>query len=85
MKNYANAIKYWNRESAIEEMIREEKFPLVDIQTTIAWIKIKKYLESYNIKTILDAGAGVGRYSLPLANSGYNPGSHKARHTLDQV
>ncbi|PID27331.1 MAG: hypothetical protein CR982_06165 [Candidatus Cloacimonadota bacterium] len=71
MKNYTDAIKYWNRDSAREEMIREEKFPLVDIQTTIAWIKINKYLKKGGISTILDAGAGVGRYSLPLAKTGY--------------
>ncbi|MBN1971218.1 MAG: class I SAM-dependent methyltransferase [Candidatus Delongbacteria bacterium] len=64
--------RYWNRESANEEMLREEKFPLVDIQTTLTWIKIKKYLDQYNISSILDAGAGVGRYSLPLAKFGYD-------------
>lgn len=71
MKNFENALKYWNRESAIEELVREEKFPLVDIQTTLAWIKIKQYLDKSSIETILDAGAGVGRYSLPLAKFDY--------------
>jgi SAM-dependent methyltransferase len=65
------ASKYWNKEVVREEIEREEKFPLVDVQTTIAWLKIRNYLNSEQVANILDAGAGFGRYSIPLAKFGY--------------
>lgn len=67
-KSYAK--KYWGREVAREEAVREEIFPLVDIQTTIAWAIINKYIKSSGTSSLLDAGAGIGRYSLPLAKFG---------------
>lgn len=69
MLKYAG--KYWGAGMVEEEILREEKFPLVDIQTTIAWLMIKKYVSERNIKTVLDAGAGFGRYSIPMAKFGY--------------
>ena len=66
--NYAT--KFWGKIAAKEEIIREERFPLVDIQTTIAWILINKYVGSPKINNLLDAGAGIGRYSLPVAKFG---------------
>ncbi len=65
------ANKYWNKNAVEEEVIREEKFPLVDIQTTITWLKINQFLGEYQVKTLLDAGAGTGRYSIPMARFGF--------------
>jgi len=65
------ARKYWGTGMVEEEILREEKFPLVDIQTTIAWLMIKKYVSVREIKKIMDAGAGFGRYSIPMAKFGY--------------
>jgi len=63
--------KYWGPGMVEEEILREEKFPLVDIQTTIAWLMIKKHVSERSINTVLDAGAGFGRYSIPMAKFGY--------------
>lgn len=56
---------------AEEEAVREEKFPLVQIQTAIARFMVKAFCTE-DTETILDAGAGAGRYSIPLAKSGYD-------------
>lgn len=62
--------KYWGGETVEEERQRGEA-PLVYIQTLITQVVLSKYLKISNINSILDAGAGTGRYSLPLGRSGY--------------
>lgn len=66
-ETYARA--FWGEIMAEEEPLREERFPLVEIQTSIARIVINRYLPRF--LKILDAGAGTGRYSLPLAAAGH--------------
>ena len=66
-----SAQEHWGEFAAKEELLREKKFPFVGIQTSIALTTINKYLHSFEIKKILDAGAGTGRYSIPLAKAGY--------------
>lgn len=56
---------------ADEELLREERFPLVLVQTAIANKIIEKYCSAEKIISVLDAGAGTGRYSIPIAKSGY--------------
>lgn len=63
------ARSFWGEFMAEEEPLREERFPLVEIQTSIARIVINRYLPRF--LKILDAGAGTGRYSLPLAAAGH--------------
>lgn len=65
------ASKYWGIAMAEEEALREEKFPLVQIQTAIAWSVVKAFCTE-DTKTVLDAGAGAGRYSIPIAKFGYD-------------
>ncbi|MDH5560834.1 MAG: class I SAM-dependent methyltransferase [Deltaproteobacteria bacterium] len=65
------ARQYWGKRMAEEELLREEKFPFVIVQTAIAQNIVKKHLGLNEITKILDAGAGTGRYSLPLAREGY--------------
>lgn len=69
----AYAVAFWGDAMADEEPLREEKFPLVEVQTAIARRVIEKHLTPQ--MRILDAGAGAGRYSLPLAALG-----HKVTH-----
>lgn len=61
--------EFWGETMAREEPLREQKFPLVDIQTAITRRVIARFLDKP--LNILDAGAGTGRYSLPLAGDGH--------------
>ena len=65
----AYAVSFWGEVMADEEPLREEKFPLVEVQTALARRVIARHLTP--AMRILDAGAGAGRYSLPLAAQGH--------------
>jgi len=65
------AQRYWGQNTAKEELIREEKFPFVDIQTAMTHCILESYFSGNQVDSILDAGAGTGRYSIPLAAKGY--------------
>ena len=65
----AYAVSFWGEIMADEEPLREEKFPLVEVQTALARRVIARHLAPG--MRILDAGAGAGRYSLPLAAQGH--------------
>ena len=59
---------FWGEAMAAEEPRREANFPLVEVQTSLAWRVIEPLLEG--AAEVLDAGAGTGRYSLPIAARG---------------
>ena len=65
----AFARAFWGDVMAGEEDLREERFPLVEVQTAIAWEVIGDVLRPD--MRVLDAGGGTGRYSLPLAAQGH--------------
>ena len=60
---------FWGEAMASEEPLRESRFPLVDVQTALAWRIIEPLLAGS--PRVLDAGAGAGRYSLPIAAAGH--------------
>ncbi|MEE8433496.1 MAG: methyltransferase domain-containing protein [bacterium] len=60
---------FWGEAMASEEPLRESRFPLVNVQTALAWRIIEPLLEGS--PRVLDAGAGAGRYSLPIAAAGH--------------
>lgn len=64
-----DARAFWGEAMAAEEPLREARFPLVEVQTAIAWRVIEDCL--HGTLRVLDAGAGTGRYSLPLAARGH--------------
>lgn len=64
-----DARAFWGEAMAEEEPLREARFPLVEFQTAIAWRVIEGCLKG--TLSVLDAGAGTGRYSLPLAAQGH--------------
>lgn len=63
-------LAFWGEAMAEEEPLRESRFPLVAFQTAVAWRVIAPLLEG-GPHTVLDAGAGTGRYSLPIAGQGH--------------
>jgi SAM-dependent methyltransferase len=64
-----DAVAFWGEAMAAEEPLREARFPLVEFQTAIAWRVLEDYLGGR--LRVLDAGAGTGRYSLPIAARGH--------------
>ncbi len=50
---------FWGEAMAAEEPLRESRFPLVDVQTALAWRIIEPLLAGS--PRVLDAGAGAGR------------------------
>jgi len=50
---------------------REDDFPSVALQTALCWRRLQALLSNGPLR-ILDAGAGTGRYSLPLARLGHS-------------
>lgn len=71
MKSTADAAAhtFWGDVMAAEEPLREQRFPLVQVQTAIARRVIARYTGTP--RRVLDAGAGTGRFSLPLAADGH--------------
>lgn len=61
----SDPVAFWGEAMADEEPLRESRFPLVDVQTAIAWRVIEPLLAGS--PRVLDAGAGTGRYTLPIA------------------
>jgi SAM-dependent methyltransferase len=66
---HEDAEAFWGEAMADEEPLREARFPLVEFQTAVAWRVIEACLHGQ--LTVLDAGAGTGRYSLPIAARGH--------------
>lgn len=64
-----HAHAFWGDVMAAEEPLREQRFPLVQVQTELARRVIERYTATP--RRVLDAGAGTGRFSLPLAAAGH--------------
>jgi len=60
--------EFWDRYAPREDT-REERSPFKKVHTDICWREIDRHLEG--VKTVLDVGAGSGRFSLPLARRGF--------------
>src|SRR4051794_41171769 len=65
---------HWD-ERAKREAERESANPRKQIHTDLLWREIKRCVGGRTNLRILEAGAGAGRFSLPLAASG-----HKVTH-----
>lgn len=72
---------------------RESAYPGKQVHTDLLWREIKRVIGSRQNLTILDAGAGTGRFSLPLAQAGHQlthldiaPGMlEAARHQAEEL
>ena len=67
--NSDKLIKYYNK--FCEDKRLNSRHGQVEFAVTMEWLL--KYFRQYNIKTILDVGAGTGRYSLALKELGFLP------------
>lgn len=66
--NEENLIKYYNKFN--EDKRLNTRHGQVEFITSIKYIK--EYLKEFNNPKILDVGAGTGKYSINLANDGYD-------------
>ncbi|MHA1647185.1 MAG: class I SAM-dependent methyltransferase, partial [Promethearchaeota archaeon] len=66
-----NTENYWNRK-APSEIKREEYDLRKKIHTDLLWREIQRAINSRAHLKILDAGAGPGRFSIPLALEGHS-------------
>lgn len=68
MKEMTELEKYYNKFNEEKRLLR--KYGRVEYLTSMRYIH--RYLETMEQPTILDIGAGTGRYSVALAEEGYN-------------
>ncbi|MBM3241245.1 class I SAM-dependent methyltransferase [Candidatus Poribacteria bacterium] len=61
---------FWNARVK-SELEREEVNPKKQVHTDLLWREIKRYIGMKSGLTILDAGGGFGRFSIPLAEAGH--------------
>jgi len=61
---------YWDRK-ADRELAREED-PRKQVHSDLLWKEIHRCIDSRKNLNILDAGAGPGRFSIPLAEAGHH-------------
>ena len=66
--NEENLIKYYNKFN--EDKRLNTRHGQVEFITSMKYIK--EYLKEFNNPKILDVGAGTGKYSINLANDGYD-------------
>ena len=66
--NEENLINYYNKFN--EDKRLTHKHGIVEYETTMKYIK--EYLKNMNNPKIIDIGAGTGKYSVALANEGYD-------------
>jgi len=61
---------HWD-ERVTREQERETTHPAKQIHTDLLWREIYRVIDSRHSLRILDAGAGTGRFALPLAKAGH--------------
>ena len=66
--NEENLIKYYNKFN--EDKRLNTRHGQIEFITSMKYIK--EYLKEFNNPKILDVGAGTGKYSINLANDGYD-------------
>lgn len=66
--NTENLVKYYNKFNEDKRLTR--RHGQVEFTTTMKYIN--KYLKEFNNPKILDIGAGTGRYTIPLFDTGYD-------------
>lgn len=66
--NEENLINYYNKFN--EDKRLTHRHGIVEYETTMKYIK--EYLKNMNNPKIIDIGAGTGKYSVALANEGYD-------------
>ncbi len=62
--------EFWDSR-ADDEASREARSPRKQVHTDLIWREIRRQIGSYSNMAILDAGAGTGRFSIPLAREGH--------------
>lgn len=62
--------KFWNNYGD-RELYREKNDPRKQIHTDLIWRELKSCINARHRLKILDAGAGTGRFSIPLAQEGH--------------
>lgn len=66
--NQENIVKYYNKFNEDKRLTRRHGI----VEFTTAMKYIHKYLKKINNPKVLDIGAGTGKYSIALANEGYD-------------
>ena len=62
--------RYWDRKA--EKELEREDDPRKKVHTDLLWNEIHRCIGSQKNLKILDAGAGPGRFSIPLAEAGHH-------------
>ena len=66
--NEKNLIEYYNKFNEDKRLTRRHGI----VEFTTAMKYIEKYLSKFENPKIIDIGAGTGKYSIKLANKGYD-------------
>ncbi|MCL0070155.1 class I SAM-dependent methyltransferase [Dehalococcoidia bacterium] len=69
-KHRSQLQSFWDERSG-KELRREKEDPRKQVHTGVLWREIKRCIQKKPSLTILDAGAGFGRFSIPLAKVGH--------------
>ncbi len=71
MKNNLSQLQSFWDERTEKELKREKEDPRKQVHTDLLWREIRRCIQKEKGLKILDAGAGFGRFSLPLAKAGH--------------
>ena len=70
MNNHRLQLQSFWDERTEKELRREKEDPRKQVHTDLLWREIKRCIQKSSLR-ILDAGAGFGRFSIPLAKAGH--------------
>lgn len=70
-KDHQSQLKSFWDARVERELKREEDDPRKKVHTDLLWREIRRCIGTEKSLTILDAGAGFGRFSIPLAEAGH--------------
>lgn len=71
VNNYQSQLQSFWDERTEKELRREKEDPGKQVHTDLLWREIERCIQKKGNLRIMDAGAGSGRFSLPLAKAGH--------------